>query len=56
MTSPWPHRQNDGNDVPWFFWSTPATQGAGIFMLAVLPQFVNPQAPLLIQYLILGAP
>ena len=26
-----------------------------VFMLAVLPQFVNPQAPLLIQYLILGA-
>ncbi|NMY26645.1 LysE family transporter [Pseudomonas sp. WS 5021] len=25
-----------------------------VFMLAVLPQFVNPQAPLLIQYLILG--
>ena len=26
-----------------------------VFMLAVLPQFVNPQAPLLTQYLILGA-
>lgn len=26
-----------------------------VFMLAVLPQFVNPQAPLLAQYLILGA-
>ncbi|AMW86954.1 LysE family transporter [Pseudomonas sp. D8002] len=26
-----------------------------VFMLAVLPQFVNPQAPLLNQYLILGA-
>ena len=26
-----------------------------VFMLAVLPQVVNPQAPLLIQYLILGA-
>ncbi|MCF8971300.1 LysE family transporter [Pseudomonas edaphica] len=26
-----------------------------VFMLAVLPQFVNPQAPLLVQYLILGA-
>lgn len=26
-----------------------------VFMLAVLPQFVNPQAPLLIQYVILGA-
>ncbi|MEX5507598.1 LysE family transporter [Pseudomonas paralactis] len=26
-----------------------------VFMLAVLPQFVNPQAPLLIQYLILAA-
>ncbi len=26
-----------------------------VFMLAVLPQFVNPQAPLLIQYLMLGA-
>ncbi|MBN0977020.1 LysE family transporter [Pseudomonas hygromyciniae] len=26
-----------------------------VFMLAVLPQFVNPQAPLLIQYLVLGA-
>ena len=26
-----------------------------VFMLAVLPQFVNPHAPLLIQYLILGA-
>ncbi|OAE12097.1 threonine transporter RhtB [Pseudomonas simiae] len=26
-----------------------------VFMLAVLPQFVNPQAPLLIQYMILGA-
>lgn len=26
-----------------------------VFMLAVLPQFVNPQSPLLIQYLILGA-
>ncbi|SDV09715.1 LysE family transporter [Pseudomonas mucidolens] len=26
-----------------------------VFMLAVLPQFVNPQAPLLSQYLILGA-
>jgi homoserine/homoserine lactone efflux protein len=26
-----------------------------VFMLAVLPQFVNPQEPLLIQYLILGA-
>ncbi|UOP12866.1 LysE family transporter [Pseudomonas palleroniana] len=26
-----------------------------VFMLAVLPQFVSPQAPLLIQYLILGA-
>ncbi|KTC46982.1 threonine transporter RhtB [Pseudomonas fluorescens ABAC62] len=26
-----------------------------VFMLAVLPQFVNPQAPLLIQYLIIGA-
>ena len=26
-----------------------------VFMLAVLPQFVNPQTPLLIQYLILGA-
>ncbi|MFL1554081.1 LysE family transporter [Pseudomonas sp. O11] len=26
-----------------------------VFMLAVLPLFVNPQAPLLIQYLILGA-
>ncbi len=26
-----------------------------VFMLAVLPQFVNPQVPLLIQYLILGA-
>ena len=25
-----------------------------VFMLAVLPQFLNPQAPLLIQYLILG--
>ena len=25
-----------------------------VFMLAVLPQFVNPQAPLLIQYLIIG--
>jgi len=28
---------------------------AVVCMLAVLPQFVNPQAPLLIQYLILGA-
>lgn len=26
-----------------------------VFMLAVLPQFVNPQAPLLAQYLIIGA-
>ncbi|MDQ0707209.1 homoserine/homoserine lactone efflux protein [Pseudomonas sp. W3I7] len=26
-----------------------------VFMLAVLPQFVNPQAPLLVQYLVLGA-
>lgn len=26
-----------------------------VFMLAVLPQFVNPQAPLLSQYLIIGA-
>ncbi|WP_300628325.1 LysE family transporter [Pseudomonas sp.] len=26
-----------------------------VFMLAVLPQFVNPQAPLAIQYLIIGA-
>jgi len=26
-----------------------------VFMLAVLPQFVNPQAPLLVQYLIIGA-
>ena len=26
-----------------------------VFMLAVLPQFMNPHAPLLIQYLILGA-